>query len=187
MKLKVFDRILLAVLLIVGILVAFVLFGVAARLIPLSAVQAFAATLYDGAENALIVAGVGLLLLLVCGKLVFAGRGGKREPEAPATATMAQTEIGGTYISLAAIDAMVKKYCAGVQRIRESHNTIRATEEGVAIGIRLSVLADTDVVSLTRELQQGLKANIESMTGISVQEIGVLVESTVEQPAARVE
>ena len=176
MKLKVFDRILLGILLIAAILVSFVLFGVAANLIHEEQVNWFISLFYMETQNALILAGSGLLLLLISVKLLFAGKGKKADVR-PASALMKQTELGGTYISLEAIDSMVQKHCRAISRVKDVHTTLQSTETGVTIGIRLCVMPDTDVVTLSSELQKSLKENIESLTGITVNEIGVLVES----------
>jgi uncharacterized alkaline shock family protein YloU len=176
MKLKFFDRFLLGILLIAAILVSFVLFGIAANIIREDMVNNFVALFYMFRENALILAGSGLVLLLICIKLLFAGRGKKAEVR-PASALMKQTEFGGTYIALEAIDSMVQKHCRAVARVKDVHTTLQSTETGITIGIRLCVLADTDVVTLSSELQKSLKENIETLTGIHVNEIGVLVES----------
>ena len=75
------------------------------------------------------------------------------------------------------------KPCRAISRVKDGHTTLQSTETGVTIGIRLSVLPDTDVVTLSSELQKSLKENVESLTGIAVNEIGVLVESAA-APAA---
>ena len=176
MKLKFFDRLLLGILLIAAILFSFVLFGIAANLIKEDMVNGVVALFYMFRQNALILAGSGLVLLLISVKLLFAGRA-KRAEIRPASALMRQTEFGGTFISLEALDGMVQKHCRSITRVKDVHTTLHSTETGVAIGIRLSVLPDTDVVTLTAELQKSLKENIETLTGIQVNEIGVLVES----------
>ena len=122
------------------------------------------------------IVGSGLVLLLICIKLLFAGKGKKADVR-PASALMKQTELGGTYIALEAIDSMVQKHCRAVPRVKNVHTTLQSTETGVTIGIRLCVMPDTDVVTLSSELQKSLKENVESLTGIQVNEIGVLVES----------
>jgi uncharacterized alkaline shock family protein YloU len=96
---------------------------------------------------------------------------------------MKQTEFGGTFISLEALDTMVQKHCRAQQRVRECHTTLHSSETGVTIGIRLSVLPDTDVVTLSSELQKSLKEYVESLTGIQVGEIGILVENASASPA----
>ena len=178
MKLKVFDRILLGLLLIVAILVSFVLFGVAANIITQDVANGFIAHFYEFRENALILAGSGLLLLLISIKLLFAGKA-KRTEIRPASALMQQTEIGGTFISLEAIDAMVQKHCRSQQRVKDCKTTLHSNETGVTIGIRLCVLPDTDVVTLSGDLQKSLKEYIEGLSGVHVNEIGILVESAV--------
>ena len=176
MKLKVFDRILLGLLLIAAILVSFVLFGIAANILTEDMVNSFIGLFYMFRENAMILAGSGLVLLLISIKLLFAGRT-KRAEIRPASALMQQTEIGGTFISLEAIDTMVQKHCRSLQRVKDCKTTLHSTEAGVTIGIRLCVLPDTDVVTLSNELQKSLKEYIESLTGVKVNEIGILVES----------
>ena len=187
MKLRIFDRILLAILLIAAILFSFILFGIAAQLIPEKAAMGFIDLFYAYRQNALILAGAGAVLLLICVKLLFAGRGGKdksKEAAAPASTLMRQNENGGMFISLDALDAMVKKHCASQSGIQDCQTTIRAAEDGVTIGIRLSVPPDTEVVNLTESLQQSLKAYIQGLTGINVKEIGILVENAAPQTTA---
>lgn len=176
MKLKLFDRFLLGILLIAAILVSFLLFGIAAQLIQEDVVNGFISLFYMFRHNALILAGSGLLLLLISVKLLFAGRTKKGDAR-PASALMRQTELGGTFIALEAIDSMVQKHCRAIPRVKDVHTTLQSTEAGITVGIRLCVLPDTDVVTLSGELQKSLKENIESLTGIQVNEIGVLVES----------
>ncbi len=182
MKLKFFDRLLLGILLIAAILVSFVLFGISANLIKEDMVTSFVALFYMFRQNALILAGSGFVLLLICVKLLFAGRVKKSEVR-PASALMRQTELGGTFISLEALDSMIQKHCRALARVKDVHTTLQSTETGVTVGIRLCVLPDTDVVTLSSELQKSLKESIETMTGIQVNEIGVLVESAA-APAA---
>lgn len=182
MRLKVFDRILLGILLIVAIVASFVLFGMAANILTESAVTGFIGLFYMFRENAMILAGCGLVLLLISIKLLFAGRGQKAEKR-PASALMRQTEFGGTFIALEALDTMVQKHCRAQQRVRDCHTTLHSSEAGVTIGIRLSVLPDTDVVSLTSELQKSLKEYVEGLTGIQISEIGILIENATAAPA----
>lgn len=185
MKLSIFDRVLLAVLLICVILFAFALFGMATGLITQTMVTDFIGLFYYAWENALILAGVGLVLLLIAIKLLFAGRGSKG-PAQPATALIRQSDIGGSFITLPAIDSMVQRHCRTQSRVRDCFTTVRIAEGGVSIGIRLFVLPDTDVVKLTEELKASLKEYIESLTGVHVISTDILVESMSATPAGGV-
>lgn len=189
MKLKALDRVLLAILLIIAIVFAFVLLGVASHLVRFEVVAGFIELFYADARNAWILAGSALVLLLICIKLLLCGRGNAQKPDtaaAPASTLMQQTELGGTFISLDAVDGMVQKHCRAQERVRDCHSTLRALDDGVTIGIRLTVLPDTDVAALTQQMQASLREYIQSLTGINVKEIGILVESAAAEPVARV-
>ena len=185
MKLSIFDRVLLAILLICVVVFAFALFGVASGLITQTMVENFIGLFYYAWQNALILVGVGLVLLVIAIKLLFAGCGTKA-PAQPTTALIRQSDIGGSFITLPAIDSMVQRHCRAQSRVRDCFTTIRLAEGGIAIGVRLFVLADTDVMKLTEELQTSLKEYIESLTGVHVTSADILVESMSAAPAGSV-
>lgn len=176
MKLKVFDRILLAILLIVAILSAVVLFAMALNIVTFDMATAFISQFYAVRQNMLILAGSGLILLLISLKLLFANRGEKKS-RGPVSASVRKSEIGGTFIALSAIETMVKKFCDTQESVRDCQSTIRATDTGVSIGLKLSLLSDTDVVTVTQELQKALKDHVETLTGVAVNEVSILVEN----------
>jgi len=175
MKLKLFDRILLVILLLAAIVVAVVLFGVSLRIIPETAALDFVSLFYLNAHNALILAGSGLIVLLIALRLLFA----RKKPAVPqaVTALVRQGEVGSTFITLSAIDTMAQKYCSGIDHVQQCHTSVCAVADGVSIGVRLDVDEQAEVVALSEGLQTSMKEYIESHTGIVVKEIGVLVEN----------
>lgn len=185
MKLSIFDRILLVILLLAVIAVAVSLFGVASGLIPQTSVEWFIGLFYFHWQNALILAGVGVVLLFIAFKLLFAGRG-KKAPAQPSTALIRQSEIGGSFITLPALDSMVQRHCRAQSRVRDCFTTVRVVELGVSVGVRLFVLPDTDVVKLGEDLKTSLKAYMESLTGVTIVSIDILIESMSATPAGGV-
>lgn len=186
MKPKLIDRILLALLLIVTLALSLLLIGLASRVAPLPNLQAFLALLYTGFENQLILGGVGLVILLITLRLMFAGTG--RKPEKPTSTLVQATELGATFISLSAIDSMVQKHCRANNRVRNvASQIIPVREGGVTVRVRLALMPDTDIPALCKELQQTLKEYVEKNSGINVREIGILVEDTSNNPKSRVD
>lgn len=187
MKAKLFDRILLALLLIVTLVLSLLLIALAARVIPLVNLQAFLDVLYTGANNAIILAASGLVLFLITVRLMFAGSGSKKEVQPTSTLVQA-TELGATFITLTAIDSMVQKHCRANNRIRNVVSCVRAVREGgVTLSVRLALMPDTDIPTLSAELQKTLKEYVEKHSGINVREIGILIEDTASNPKSRVE
>lgn len=176
MKLKLFDRILLVILLIAALAVALVLFGVSLRIVPETAALGFVSLFYLNAHNALILAGAGLIVLLIALRLLFAGRRSSAAPQA-VTALVRQGEVGSTFITLSAIDTMAVKYCSAIEHVQQCHTSVCAVDGGVSIGVRLDVDEQAEVVALCETLQTSMKQYIETHTGVVVREIGVLVEN----------
>lgn len=176
MKLKLFDRILLVILLLAALAVSLVLFGISLRIIPESAALYFVSLFYYNAHNALILAGSGLVVLLIALRLLFAGKKRAAAPQA-VTALVRQGEVGSTFITLSAIDTMAQKYCSAIEHVQQCHTSVCAVDGGVSIGVRLDVDENADVVALCEGLQTSMKEYIETHTGIVVKEIGVLVEN----------
>lgn len=191
MKAKLIDRILLAILLLLVIAVSLFLIMIAVQIFPARDVQQVVSNIYANPTNAIIVGAIGLVLFIVALRLMFASAGKKAVASAPMpTSTLVKAnEIGSTYISLSAIDAMVQKHCRNNNRIRTIESVVRGVAEGggVAINVRLALMPDTDIPALTDELQQTLKQYVESFSGISVREIGILVEDTSINPKSRVD
>jgi len=184
MKLKLFDRILLVILLIAAIAVSVVLFGVSTRVITKPVALDFVSLFYLNAHNALILASAGLVVLLIAVRLLVAGK--KRPLPQTVTALVRQGEVGSTFITLSAIDTMANKYCSGIDHVQQCFTSVRAVDGGVSIGVRLDVDENAEVVPLCEGLQTSMKEYIESHTGIVVREIGVLVENlnAAAEPAA---
>lgn len=133
----------------------------------------------SGMENvtaALIVSGAALIVFLICLRMFFAIRTPKQEQ--PKNTLVQQTEIGGTFVALSAIDSMVQKHIRANSRVRDCVTAVRPVQDGVVISARLSVLPDTQIVELTTGLQKSLKEYIESLCGIHVSEVGILVDNT---------
>ncbi len=187
MKAKLFDRILLALLLIVTLVLSLLLIALSARILPVENILAFVQLMYTGVNNAVILAATGLVLFLITVRLMFAGSGNKKEVQPTSTLVQA-TELGATFITLSAIDSMVQKHCRANNRIRNVVSCVRAVREGgVTLSVRLALMPDTDIPTLSAELQKTLKEYVERNSGINVREIGILVEDTSSNPKSRVE
>lgn len=183
MKPKLFDRILLAILLLFIVLMAVGLLVLCMRVVPLSEIQNTIAFLYADSISLIVVALVCVVLLAIALRLAF---GGKAQKQPNATLVKA-TEIGGTYISLAALNTMVQKHCRANNRIRNCTSSVNAVRDGVTIALKLALMPDTDIPKLTQELQKSLKEYVETLSGIHVLQIGILVEDLSINPQSRVD
>lgn len=135
--------------------------------------------------NRLILGGAGVVLLAVALRL-FVAMGKKREVKAntaaaPTSAVMLSGENGTAYISIAAIDQLVQRHCRANAKVKECESVVVPVQEpgsGVSIRLKLSVAAETVVPELSGSLQQSLKQYVESLSGVNVNVVDILIVPT---------
>lgn len=175
---KLFDKILLGVLAALAI-VAGVAFALLCIGWPLSMNEAAAQELVKLFTNSdwRITVGVlsGLMILLSARMLVFVFH--RRESRASDTALIQNTETGGAFITINALNEMVKRYVQSQQSVRSCKTAVKCGETGgVIISVRLALQPNVPIVPLTASLQSELKTHVETLTGIPVKEVGILIE-----------
>ena len=95
--------------------------------------------------------------------------------KAPTSTLLSAGENGAEYISLSAVDALVQRHCRANQRIKECESTVIPMQSGVSVSLRLQVLPDTVIPELAAQLQQSLKEYIETISGITVTGVDILI------------
>ena len=176
MKLNLIDRILLGILLVVVIFCAFLMFAVALGVIPAGTAAGLVAAAGTGLRlrSGSFWLGQGILLLLAL-KIAFAGR--RKEPDGSQKAVMQAGEHGTTAISMAALDEMIKRHCAEEPGVSDCFTALQSDEDGLSVGLRLSVRPETELSALAARTQASVKEFLEGVTGIPVKDVSVLIES----------
>lgn len=184
---RIIQRIFLTLLMIFLIAAAAALALIACNVIPLDNMQAFVYVVYNVPINAWLIALAAVVLLVMSLVVLFGGRRKAGKQPASATALIRASDIGATYIAVSAIDTMVQKNVRSNQRVKDCHSRVVSEENCVAIHLRISLMPDTNIVELTENVQTELKKYIETLTGIIVREIHILVDSVNINMGARVD
>ncbi|MDL2234808.1 alkaline shock response membrane anchor protein AmaP [Christensenellaceae bacterium OttesenSCG-928-L17] len=183
---KVIDRIILVLLLIVVIAVALGLGLVATRIYSLETLQQLVASLYQNNVAIIVLAVVALVLLVMAIRLLFADAGGKKKKDDTVYSALVQAgELGSTFITISALDAMVQKHCRANAKVRNVESKIQTGDDekpGIFIRLKLGIMPDVTIPELTNELQQSLKEYVEQNAGLHVNEISILVEDMAAAP-----
>jgi hypothetical protein len=178
MKFKFIDKLLLVLLLLFTVALSALCFGIAMDLIAGALITDYAATVTNGlVVNRLIMGGIGLVLLIVALRLFIAM--GRREAapreKTPVSALLSAGENGTAYITLAALDSLVQRHCRANQRIKECESNVIATPSGIAVSLKLQVAPDTVIPELSAQLQKSLKEYMETISGITVTGVDILI------------
>lgn len=177
MKMKWFDRLLLALVLIIFIGVAVFAIGIAAG--PLRApFEAFYALMTNGLLiNVIILIVVGLVLLVMALRVVYACCA-KKAPPVPTTVLLKTTDNGSIRIAISAVDSMVQRAARNAPSVRDlTSRVITTPNEELAIQLRITFAPDTELAVATAKVQQDVKEYVQKHAGVPVQAVQVFVEA----------
>ncbi len=129
-------------------------------------------TLYDGSMGYKILYAAIIIVIIVVGIcLIFFGLG----KQTPKTARIASFENGSIVIAVRAIEELVERYVRETKHVKGLAHKVTSSGDDVDIDVQLSVMPNTDIPQITKDLKDGLKANIEAHTGITVKQVNVSV------------
>ena len=114
-------------------------------------------------------------LLLVVG--IFCIYVGLHRDRAPQMARVTTNEGGVINISLGAIETLCKQAAGKVPGVVETKTRIRVVNEGIAIYLHVTVPPDINIPETASALQQEVKNHLETMSGVKVLEVKVLISN----------
>lgn len=178
MKMKPFDRVLLALYALVGLIGAAVLAWLA-----INKDYVFELLKWDMQQYSMtITIGLSLLaVILVVWSVKIITIAFKREPRVEKQSVSVQnTEDGSVRISVAAMDAMIKQAIGQQKGVMDVKSEIINHEDSISVRVEMSVANDAHIPNVTMILQKAIKNFVEEYAGIAVRDVSVLVTSIVE-------
>jgi len=171
MKFKLFDRILLTLFTLVGLVLSVAEIGICIGFWHLEIVAQWLAM-----QNIVVRAALGLIGLFgifACIKLLFSH---PKTLPVPTTALIKDTANGAIRISIPALTAMARRAALQVEGIREMRCTVVAGSEAIHIVFHVVLMPDVVAPQLMETLQAEVKQYVQAHSGIAVQSVRVSVE-----------
>ena len=187
MKLKTFDKIMLIILMLLtmGLCIFFIYFMWAN--FPGEYIGKEIGKMYDLLVNKLIITAVSAIVFVLCVRILFirkrSGKGQEKVQASTPGLLIRTGDSGSAYLTNSALEGMILKCVRGNAKVRDCVCAIIPNENNVSISLRITFVADVVLPEATQEVQSELKENIESLTGITVRDIQVLVEAPEKQIA----
>lgn len=113
------------------------------------------------------------VLLLASLRLLYVSLRGSNEQRA----VVHEYTLGQVRITIPAMEGLVKKVTYQIDGVREVKPRIITTKDGVNITIRVAVAPDINIPDISKQIQHKVKDYLLEITGISVQNVKVLVEN----------
>ncbi len=124
---------------------------------------------------------LGMLLsaVLVVLALLLLVKGFKRDKDSK---YFSQEGSGGEVrVSFSTLESLVHRVCSPRREIKNLKTKIAPREGNLEILIRMSVLSDTNIPDLIEELQGSVKNYLEEMTGFTIGEVKIMVDTVSEE------
>lgn len=175
MKLKVIDRILLALYSALGVIALIVLCMCVLRpeIYGPSLSEALIGLCGDTVGKA---AGCALIVVLIAGQIHLMIAACKREERGPKGSVSVQnTENGEVRVSVQAMEALVRRAIGRQEGVLDVKSKIVTHDDSVTVHIDMTLAVDALIPNITMTMQRRVKRYIEETSGIAVREVLVLV------------
>ena len=177
MKLRVFDRIVMTVLMLCLIAIAGVAVAAAWDMIPLRFVGDMISSIQFNWLTRAAVTAAGLLLAFLCVKVIFSVPKKVRS----SNAMVKSTQEGGIFISIPALSTIAGTVASKMNEVRDMKSMITSRDDGIYMRLRVVFKPEVNVPEASTRLQTDVKQAIENQAGVPVREIRLLVDAF-EQP-----
>jgi hypothetical protein len=169
-----FDKFLLALVLLILLALSLFAGGVAVGLISLESVGTIIGNLGTVWNvNAFIIGGAALLLVIIVLRLFAASYGGR----GMAYTRLAVTENGEISISIPTIRQIAAAFIANKVEIAASSSEILPTKFGLYVNLRICVKEGSVLPEVTEAVQKELKTHLETVTGLVIKQVRVSVDN----------
>lgn len=179
------DRFILTLYSLSLLVLSLLFMAVTVNLVPFSLVQGVFEGIYTSTPYSIICFVVGAIFFIVSLRFLFAGVLGNRTSSKSNT-VRTSSEFGEMEISLDTLESLATRAAKRVRGVRDLKTRVRPIEGGAAIiKVRTFVEGDVPIPALTEQVQRNIKEHVESISGVTVQEVTVLVADVYKGNAPR--
>lgn len=178
MKMKWFDRVLLALALVLLFALSVFTIGIALGVFRAAFVDFYNLMTNGVWVNAAILAAAGVVVFLIALRLLVASCSHKHAPDLPTTVLLKTTDNGSIRIALSAIDTMVQRAARSSSAVRDVASRILVNEnDALLVQLRISFVPDTVVQDATAQIQSEVREYVQVHSGVPVNEVQVFVDA----------
>ena len=178
MRIRVFDRIILVVVILILLTVTLGATVMAWRLVPETFFTEWVRSIYGVDENMWIVTGIAAFILIMTIGMGFIAFGPGRKGKSISYITIGDEETGGIRVAVKSLREMICRHVMLVQGVKSAESRVMtAKEKKIAIIIKIAIEEGTVIPTVCSEIQQRVKENIEAMAGVSIARIDVLIDN----------
>lgn len=116
-------------------------------------------------------------------RLLVAGYTGKKAN----SVVLMNSELGVIRVSVNTLDILTQKAVRSFQEVKDIKSLVLTESEGIRVKLKISILPDIIMPELSRNIQHKVKEYVESLSGITVNEVQVYIDNLTSVKQARVD
>ncbi|GEN32821.1 MULTISPECIES: alkaline shock response membrane anchor protein AmaP [Aneurinibacillus] len=176
-----FDRFILTLYSLALVVISLFVMATSLNLISSTYITDAIEEIYASSQVGLVYFAAAAIFFLISLKFLFTSvRGGGERTHAKAS-VHSPTEYGDVRITLDTIESIAVNSARRIRGIRDLKARVRAEENKTSIHVKVTVDGETPIPGLAEQVQQIIKERVETIAGLMISEVTVLV-SEVAQP-----
>lgn len=172
-----FDRFILAIYSLALIVLSCVMIAVTSGWFSPELFRPYIDQILAGTNIAYLI--VAILFLIVSLRFFLSSFQFKRNKED--RGIRQRSDLGEINITVQTIQTIVERVARRVKGVRDLRSSVKVIESGTVISLKVSVDGETPFPELTHKLQTDVKEQVESITGILISEVKVVVTEVAQQ------
>ncbi|BAU27426.1 putative alkaline shock family protein YloU [Aneurinibacillus soli] len=178
-----FDRFILTLYSLALVVISLFVMAAGLNLISSVYIETAIAEMYTSSQVGMIYFAAAAVFFLISLKFLFGSmRGGASRPHT-APSVQRSNEYGNVQITVETLESLATHAARRIRGVRDLKARIAAHENGTAVHMKVAVDGETPIPDLTQQIQQAVKERIETIAGVELTEVTVLV-SEVAQPGS---
>lgn len=176
-----FDRFILTLYSLALVVISLFVMATSLNLISSTYITNAIEEIYTSSQVGLIYFACAAIFFLISLKFLFTGMRVRAEKGRAGVSVHSPTEYGDVRITLDTIESIACTAARRIRGIRDLKARVRAEENKTSIHVKVTVDGETPLPGLVEQVQQVIKERVETIAGLSIAEVTVLV-SEVAQP-----
>jgi uncharacterized alkaline shock family protein YloU len=121
-------------------------------------------------------------LLFVIGLLIMFGSAFHHQRHSKSDVISTQTQGDDVQISVGAIDCIVGQVVKSYSQVKSVNTIVSESPEGIKVKAKTVVNGDINIPDLANNLREDIKIQLETMVGLKVKEVKIVVTDVVAKP-----
>jgi uncharacterized alkaline shock family protein YloU len=176
-----FDRLILTLYSLALIVISLFVMATSLNLISSDYIANAIEEIYSSSQVGLTYFVAAAIFFLISLKFLFTSVRGRGERSHTGGSVHSPTEYGDVKITLETIESIAVSAARRIRGIRDLKARVRTGDNKTSIHVKVTVDGETSIPSLVEQVQQVIKERVETIAGLAISEVTVLV-SEVAQP-----